>query len=103
MVITSLSKELVVQKAVQHMTANNYQVISESETMLVFEDGKDIKTSWLVLGVLFFLIGAILYYLLAKKHTITLTINETDSGTEVQSTTNTTEAMRVSNNFLRTL
>ena len=103
LVTTPLSKEIVTQRAVQHMSAKEYYLISKTETTLVFEDGKDIDNVLLFLGILFFLIGALLYYFLAKRHTITMTINETDSGTNVQCTTNTSKSMLESNTFLESL
>ena len=103
MVITSLSRELATQRAIQHMAAKDYNLVSKTEEMLVFEDGKDISTGWLIVGILFLLIGAILYYIIAKKHTITVTITEADSGTKVQCATNTTKSMMESNTFLNSL
>ena len=103
MVITSMSKELATQRAIQHLAAKDYKLVSQTEEMLVFEDGKDISTGWLIVGILFLLIGALLYYFLAKRHTITVTITETDSGTKVQCTTNTTKSMMESNSFLSSL
>jgi hypothetical protein len=71
--------------------------------MLVFEDGKDLNTALLVLGILFLLIGAVLYYLLSKRHTVTVTLNETDKGVEVTCGTNSSKAMQVANDFLQSL
>lgn len=103
MVITSLSKELATQRAIQHMAAKEYKLVSQTEEMLVFEDGKNISTGWLILGILFLFIGAIIYYLIAKKHTITVMITETDIGTKVQCTTNTTKSLMESNIFINSL
>ena len=103
MVETSLSKELVTQRAIEHMAAMDYKLVSQTETMLVFEDGKDIKTWLLVLGILFLLLGAILYYILAKTHNITVTVTETDSGRNVQCSTNTQISLLESDSFLSNL
>jgi len=98
-----LSKESVAQRAVQYMTARGYRLISRTESVLVFEDGKDLNVVILILGILFLLLGAIIYYLVSTKHTITVTISQTDKGTEVQCTTNTTGAMQIANDFLQSL
>lgn len=103
MVVTNLTPEMVNEKAIQHMAARDYKLVSRSEGMLVFEDGKDLKTWLLILGILFLLIGAIIYYLMATKHTITITISTIADGTQVQSTTNTQKSMLVSSEFLNTL
>lgn len=84
----------------QFMTTNNYNLISQTETTMTFKDGKDINIVLLILGILFLLIGAILYYLLANTHTITVTITETPKGIEVECATNTTEALKTANNYL---
>jgi len=85
------------------MAAKDYKLVSRSEGMLVFEDGKDLKTWLLILGILFLFIGAIIYYLMATKHKITLTISETADGTQVQGTTSTQKSMLVSTEFLNLL
>ena len=103
MVITKLSPEEVNEKAMQHMAAKDYKLISRSEGMLVFEDGKDLNTWILILGILFLLIGAIVYYLMATKHKITFVISETADGTQVQGTTSTQKSMLVSTEFLNSL
>ena len=100
MVITTLSPNEVSEKAIQHMAARDYKLVSRSEGMLVFEDGKEINTGLLILGILFLLIGAIIYYLIATKHTITLTISATADGTQVQGTTNTQKSMLDSTELL---
>lgn len=103
MVITSLSKEIVAEKAIKHMAAKEYKLINKTDTTLVFEDGKDIDTVILILGIIVFLIGAILYYFLSKRHTITIAMSDTDSGTNVQCTTNTSKSMLESTSFLGSL
>ena len=103
MVITSLSTEEVSQKAIQQMAAQDYKLVSRSEGMLVFEDGKDIKTWLLIVGIFFLLIGAIIYYMIATKHIITLTMSVTAEGTQVQGTTNTQKSMLVYTQFLNSL
>jgi len=103
LVTTSLSKELVTQKAIQHMAAKDYNLISQTDDMLVFEDGKNISTGWLILGIFLLLIGAIIYYIMAKRHTITVTLTGIDDGTRVLCATNTTKSMMESNLFLASL
>ena len=100
---TSLSKEAVTRRAAEHMAANNYKLVSETETIIVFEDGKDTKTWALVLLILFLLVGAIIYYLISKRHTVTVTISEIEGGTDVQCTTNSSKSLLDSNAFLRSL
>jgi len=103
MVTVELSKEDVNERAIQFMASNDYKLISRSDNMLSFEDGKDMKTWLLVLGILFLLIGAIIYYLMSKRHSITITISETSDGTKVTSTTNTQKSMLIANEFINTL
>ena len=57
MIITNLSPEEVSEKAIQHMAGKDYKLVSRSEGMLVFEDGKELKTWLLILGILFLFIG----------------------------------------------
>lgn len=85
------------------MAAKNYKLVSRSENMLVFEDGKDTKTWLLILGILFLLIGAIIYYVMATRHTITVTMSTNADGTQVLTTTNTQKSMLTSTEFLSTL
>jgi hypothetical protein len=103
MVITRLSREDASTKAIQFMASQNYKVVSKSDTTIVFEDGKDFNTGILILGILFLLIGAILYYLLATKHSITITMSDAETGLNVQCTTSTQKSMLTANQFLQTV
>ena len=50
-------------------TSKQYKLVSKTDAVLVFEDGKDINTAiLLILGILPLpLVGAIIYYLLATR------------------------------------
>jgi hypothetical protein len=103
MVLIALTKDECSRRAVQFMSTKNYTMISQTETSISFDDGKDINTGILILGILFLLIGAILYYLLAKKHTLIVTFNEVSGGVNVESSTNTTKSLKDAQDFLMTL
>jgi len=57
----------------------------------------------LIVGILFLLIGALLYYFMANKHTVTVIINEREQGTNVETTTNTRKSLTDANAFLASL
>ncbi len=103
LVQVNMQKDEVNQKAVQFFSSKNYSIISTTESSVAFEDGKDISTGILVLGILFLLIGAILYYLLAKKHQVTITYSEITNGTSVNCSTNSSKALKDSQDFLQTI
>ena len=103
MVQSNLSLGEVKTKANTYFSSRNYSLVSQTDTQLVYEDGKDVKTIWLILGILFLLIGALLYYFMAKKHTVTVIISELDQGTNVETTTNTKESLTDANAFLASL
>ncbi len=107
MVVTKLSSDEVIEKAIRHMAMEDYKLVSRSEgrtRALVFEDGKEFKIWLLVLGILFLvIIGGVVYYLMATRHTISITISTTAEGSQVQATTNTQESMLVSTDFLNSL
>ena len=103
MVLVALSREECSSRAVRFMTAKNYTIISQTDTSISFEDGKEINTILLILGILFLLIGAIIYYLLATKHKITITFNEVSGGVNVENSTNTTQSLRDAQDFLMSL
>ena len=77
--------------------------MSQTDTQIVFEDGRDFKTGWMIIGILFLLIGALLYYFMAKKHTVTIIIGERDSSTNVEVITNTRRSLTDGNAFLTSL
>ena len=57
----------------------------------------------LIVGILFLLIGTLLYYFMANKHTVTVIINEREQGTNVETTTNTRKSLTDANAFLASL
>jgi hypothetical protein len=88
----------------QFFSTKNYQVISTTESSISFEDGKDMSTGLLILDSLFLLIGAILYYLLSKRHMITVTYSELPDGTtSVNCSTNSSKTLKDAQDFLQTL
>jgi hypothetical protein len=104
LVITSLSPNEVSEKAIQHMAAKNYKLISGSDNILIFEDGSAIN--WILFTIylfIFLLIGAVIYLLLADKHRLTLTVSATEAGTKVQATTNSNKSRSDSTEFLNLL
>lgn len=103
MVQSALTQAEVKTKANSSFSAKNYNLVSQTDTQLVYEDGRDVKAIWLILGILFLLIGAVLYYFLAKKHTVTVIISETEQGTNVETTTNTQKSLTDANAFLASL
>jgi len=102
MVQSSLSLPEVKLKA-SSFFSKEYTLVSQTDTHIVFEDGRDIKTGWLIVGILFLLIGALLYYFMAKKHTVTIIIGERDAGTNVEVITNTRQSLTDGNAFLASL
>lgn len=103
MVTTGLAPKEVRKKAMVQLGAGDYSLISQSEDMLVFEGGKDISMGWMILGLLFLLIGAIIYYLLAKNHKIIVNINELETGSNVECISNTSKSRKDADGFLNSL
>ncbi|MHA2061629.1 MAG: hypothetical protein ACW963_04985 [Candidatus Sifarchaeia archaeon] len=104
MVQVQLRGQEIHQRAMQFFSAKNYKVISTTESSITFEDGKDMSTVLLILGILFLLIGAILYYLLSKRHMITVTYSELQDGTtNVNCSTNSSKTLKDSQDFMQTL
>ena len=102
MVQSSLSLPEVKLKA-SSFFSKEYTLVSQTDTQIVFEDGRDFKTGWMIIGILFLLIGALLYYFMAKKHTVTVIIEERDDGTSVEVITNTRRSLTDGNAFLASL
>lgn len=103
MVVTKQTKEQVNQNAIQYMSSKDYKLVSQSENMLTFEDGRDTKGWIMILAILFFLVGAIIYHFMSTKHTITITYTETEDGLSVQTTTTTQKSMQIATEFVNTL
>lgn len=103
MVLIALPKEEYSRRAIHFMSSKNYNIISQTETSITFEDGRDYNTIILILGILFLLIGAIIYYLLSKKHTVIMTFSEAPGGVNLESSTNTTRSLKDTQDFLMSL
>jgi hypothetical protein len=103
MVLTKQPKGKVVQRAKNYFLVRNYATISQSENQIVLEEGKDLNIGLLILAVFFFLIGAVIYYLISAKHKITVTLQDTSDGLKVDCFTNTQESFSIANNFLNSL
>lgn len=70
---------------------------------MIFNAGKDINNIILVFGTLFFFVGAILYYLLAKTHSISISFIEDSGGIGVQTSASTEKAEIIADEFLDSL
>lgn len=103
MVKTSLSRDQIATRTIKYMAQKNFNLASRSDYQLVFTGGRDINVLFLVFWILFFLVGGILYYLLTKTHSITVSIIETADGTDVQINASTDLSNRVANKFLKML
>jgi len=102
-VLVGLTKEEVSRRAIQFFGDMGYNMISRTEESIVFEDGRDISMVTLILGTIFLLFPAILYYLLANKHMVNVTIREVSGGVNVECSTNTTGALSDGQDFLTSL
>jgi len=103
MVQSSQSLSEIKSKANAYFASKEYKLVSQTDSQIVYEGGRDVKTSWLVLGILFLLIGALLYYFTAKKHNVTIIISEREVGTNVEVATNTQQSLTDANAFLASL
>jgi len=107
MVLVALGKDDVSQRAIEFMSNKDYKLISQTESSITFEDGKDFNKWIMILLVLFLLLGAIIYYLLAKRHNVTVTVNRATVrdyvGAQVECSTNSSKSLRDSHDFLRSL
>jgi hypothetical protein len=102
MIQSSLSLPEVKSKAGSFFSPN-YTLVSQTDTQIVFEDGRDIRFGWMLLGLAFLLIGGLFYYFMAKKHTVTIIIGERDVGTNVEVITNTHQSLTDGSAFLTSL
>ena len=102
MVQSSLSPDEVKTKA-NLFFSKNYKLVSQTDTQFVYENGKDIDAIILIIGVLFLLIGAILYYFLAKTHSVTVIVSERANGSNVEVISTTQKSLTDGNAFLASL
>jgi hypothetical protein len=103
MVKTSLSRDKIATKTINYMAQKNFNLVSRTEYQLVFTGGKDINIVFLVFSILFFIVGGILYYLLSKTHSITVSIIETTDGFDVQTNSSTDLSNGTADEFLKIL
>ena len=69
----------------------------------MFNGGRDINNTILVITLLFFIVGGVLYYLLSKTHTITVTLMETVNGLNVSLNGNTVLSSSIAKDYQDTL
>jgi DNA-directed RNA polymerase subunit RPC12/RpoP len=103
MVKTSLSRDQIATRTIKYMAQKNFNLASRSEYQLVFTGGKDINILFLAFWVLFFIVGGILYYLLTKTHSITVSIIEKADGIDVQTNASTDLSNKIADEFLKML
>ena len=101
--ITSLPKKDIFTRANAQLGAANYNIVSQTETSIVYNGGKAINWVVFVLLLCLVLIGAIIYYLIAKEHQVVLNIMPVNGNIEVTGSGNTTKAQQVVNTFIASL
>ena len=99
MVKVSISREEIAKTSTDYLAKNNFILKSRTQNQLVFTGGRDINLVLLVLSFLFLLIGGVLYYLLSKTHTITVSLVETVNGLNVSVNGTTAFSRSIAKNY----
>jgi|GEM_PF-5953263 len=91
------------EKAVAFFSSLNYNVSSSTDNMLVFSGGKDLN--WIIFIILLCLgiLLGLVYYLLAKEKTVTLTFKTQKGKTIVNAVGSCEEARKDGQKFLDSL
>ena len=103
MVKVSMSREEIGKISTDYLAKKNFILKSRTPNQLVFNGGRDINNTILVLSFLFFIIGGVLYYLLSKTHTITVSLSETDNGLNVSVNGTTALSSSIAKDFQDTI
>jgi hypothetical protein len=82
------------------MEKKDFYLESKTRDQLVFSDGKDINTAILILSFLMFILGGFLYYLLSRRHMITMNLVNTRQGTHIELYGSTPFSNTVSEEFI---
>ena len=101
MVKTTKTKQEVISEARTYF--GEYSIVSKTDSVIIFEDGRDFNAMLMILAVLFLFLGAIIYYFMSQKHSIQLTFTESVDGLNVNCLTSTEKALKDSLQFLSTI
>ena len=94
-----MSREEIGKISTDYLAKKNFILKSRTPNQLVFIGGRDINITILVLSFLFFIIGGVIYYLLSKTHTITVSLSETVNGLNVSVNGTTAFSRSIAKNY----
>lgn len=98
---TKLTKDEVAPKAIEYFSARNYNIASQTENSIVFQDGK--KINWALFLFLFICVlglGALVYWIVVKEHQVVLQFKSVDDYLIVTATGNSNKSQSTASEFL---
>jgi uncharacterized membrane protein YagU involved in acid resistance len=100
---TNLKKTDLISQANARMGASNFTVLTQTESSIVFQGGKDINWFLFVLLLCLVVVGAIIYYVVSKNSQVIVNWSQTNGALEVTASGNTKKAQAVASSFLNSL
>jgi plastocyanin domain-containing protein len=101
---TKLTKADLVSRVTTHFGATNYTILTQTESSIVVQNGKDINWPLFIFLLLCItLIGGIIYWAVAKTRQIVVNFTAADGFLEVSATGNTKKAQAHAAAFLTSL
>lgn len=101
---TSLNKAEIVARVTSYFGAANYTVLTQTESSIVVQNGKDINWPlFIFLLICVTLVGGIIYWVVAKTRQVVVNFTPTNDHLEVTATGNTKKAQAEATAFLNSL
>ena len=100
---TPITKTNLIQRINTYFGSSNYNILSQSENNVILQGGKDIDGCLLVVLLLLLLVGALIYWAMAKAHQVVVNWEYGDGFLTVTATGNTYKAQQLASNFLNSL
>lgn len=101
---TKLTKADLISRATTHFGASNYTILTQTESSIIVQDGKDINWPlFIFLLICITLIGAIIYWVVVKTNQIVINFTPVNGYLEVIATGNTTKAQAQALAFMNSL
>lgn len=100
---TPVTKSNLIQRINTYFGSSNYTIFSQSENNVVLQGGKDIDGCLFVVLLLLLLVGALIYWVMAKSHQIVVNWENGDGFLTVTATGNSRKAQIAAMNFLNSL
>ena len=101
---TKIEKADLITRVTSHFSAANYTIQTQTESSIVLQGGKDIN--WPLMILLIFctgLIGALIYWLVAKTNQVVVNYTASDGYLDIAATGNTNKAQALATSFISSL